>query len=173
MAGRAQALAALGRHEEARAALRGLDSGDWIANREGLGPPPFAIANRVGSAHLVLAIAASTDATRERERAAARAAFSRALEASPENVVAMVGMGRTQLGVGGDSDAACAFFDAARELRPGALEIDLWLAACERDRGRDRAARGWLEEVLSRSHSSLLRQRAEERLLELEEGEAS
>ena len=173
MAGRAQALAALGRHEEARAALRGLDSGDWIANREGLGPPPFAIANRVGSAHLVLAIAASTDATRERARAAARAAFSRALEASPENVVAMVGMGRTQLGVGGDSDAACAFFDAARELRPGALEIDLWLAACERDRGRDRAARGWLEEVLSRSHSSLLLQRAEERLLELEEGEAS
>lgn len=157
-AGRAQALAALGRHEEAREALRSLDSATG---------PAAGIANRAGSAHLLLAIAASTDAERARELGAARVAFSGVLGASPGNVAATVGMGRTHLGVGGDSDAACAFFDAAHELRPGALDIDLWRAACEHDRGREGTARRLLEDVLSRSHSSLLRRRGEEMLSEM------
>lgn len=93
---------------------------------------------------------------RQRRLERARSFYKKTLDSKSGAVAARLGLARTHLGPGEDVEAATPWIDAAKALRPGALEIDLLRAKQRAGQGRRSAARVLAAEVVSRSHSARL-----------------
>ena len=126
-------------------------------------------ASRLGLALTTLAAGMSAGDEQTDRLNEARVFFERSQKLEPGRVEAQVGLGSSFLVGEGDFEQAQSWFEGAQRARPGALELELWLARVQLGLGRTRAARYHVEEVLSRSHSRILRKSARALLKEIEE----
>jgi len=83
-----------------------------------------------------------------------------------------MGLGLSFLAAEDDPVRAREWFEAVAHERPGALELELWLARVQLQLGRPNGARSHVHEALSRSHSRLIKRTADEIIEKIEEQEA-
>lgn len=97
----------------------------------------------------------------------ARKHYVRALELDRRNARARVGMAAVMLAEGADPEAVRPWLDAARTLRPGSLEVELWQARLDAAAGAEVAAEMRARTVASRSHWPALERAARELIDEI------
>ena len=123
---------------------------------------------RLGHAFVALAEGSESSDVRGDRLDSARQMFDASLTVDENHISALIGMGKSFLSSGGregtaeDSERARKSFERVKRLRPGALEVDLLLARAAHQSRRPRTALPYLGEVLSRSHSTELRNRAKQ-----------
>lgn len=123
---------------------------------------------RLGHAFVALAERSESSDVRGDQLDYARQLFDASLRVDENHVSALLGLGKSFLSSGGregtreDSERARKWFERVKHLRPGALEVDLLLARAAHQSGRPHTALPHLAEVLSRSHSTELRNRAKQ-----------
>jgi len=124
--------------------------------------------SRLGLALVVSAVDLPAGRERESRLHSARELLERSLQLEPGRSQARIGMGMSFLAAQDDPDRAREFFEAVQRERPGALELELWLARVQLQLGRPNGARSHLAVAISRSHSRLIRKAAEEMYEEIE-----
>ncbi|MCP4904002.1 MAG: hypothetical protein GY910_03395 [bacterium] len=138
--------------------------------RVGVAAESDAVASsRLGQALTLWAASLPPGTERANRLRSARRYFERSLELDPAQLRARVGLGSSFLVPGTESERAREWFEAARRLSRGALEMEIWLARADLQLGRPNAARFRAEEALSRSHSRAIRKSAREILGAIEE----
>lgn len=159
-AGMAHAAALDGRFDEVES---------WARRALATGEGDSEVQIRVGDACRLAGLGDPDAGRRDGWLEGAREHYSRALEIDRRSARARVGMGATLLAQGADPDQVRPWFAAAQALRPGSLEIELWLARTEAAAGAGLEAEEAARSIASRTHWRSLDRQARELIAEISE----
>ncbi len=125
-------------------------------------------ASRLGRALSLTAAKLPVGQKRTEYLLSARRFFERSLVLQPGRLEAQMGLGLCYLVSGTELIRARDWFETALRQSPGSLELELWLARVQMELGRPNSALSGAQNVLSRSHSTLLRDSAREMIEQID-----